>query len=53
MTYLVQRLKEIDSEYGFTLCTTAADRIEQLERENAELKATRIALAKDLKKLTL
>jgi len=34
MSNLVQRLREIDSEFGFTLCATAADRIEALEREN-------------------
>jgi hypothetical protein len=38
MSDLVQRLREIDSEFGFTLCATAADRIAQLERENAELR---------------
>lgn len=35
MTDLVQRLREIDSEFGFTLCATAADRIEQLESSNS------------------
>ena len=45
MSDLVQRLREIDYECGFALCATAADRIEQLERENAELR-------KDAEKLT-
>jgi hypothetical protein len=36
MTDLVQRLRDVDEEFGFTLCAVAADRIEQLEAEVLE-----------------